>query len=103
MIGVNKGLVGGYFLLKEPGNISVYDIIILMESKICIIEVSDKTDTHSTLHEALIDLQNRIYHYLKSLTLEVLIHKTWPECLEHLTDILEPYYEVTRSRAALEF
>ena len=93
MIGVNRGMIGGYFLLKEPEHINVYDIIILMEGEIRIIEYWEESAIHSTLNEALFDLQSRVTHYLRSLTLDVLIHKTWPQCLEYLTDILKPYYE----------
>ena len=100
MIGVNRGMGGGYFLLKEPAHISVYDIIILMEGRIRIIKDAEDVFVHHTLHEAFQDLQNIITNYLGSLTLDVLLDKTWPQCLEHLTDMMEPYYEAARIKAA---
>jgi len=97
LVGVSMGSGGGYFLLKEPGHISVYDIIVLMEGKIRIADVSSgSTETH-TLYLAFTDLQHRIYHYLSSLTLDVLVHKAWPQCLMLLNDVMEPYYESLHS------
>lgn len=93
LIGTNVGLLGGYYLLREPGNISVYEIITLMEGELRILGTTEKASTHKTLYLAFNDLHHRIYHYLNSLTLEILVSNSWDQCLAILTETLEPYYK----------
>jgi len=102
LVGVSMGMTGGYYLLKEPDNISVYDIIVLMEGEIRVTNAPDEGVAYLTLYQAFNDLQHRIYHYLSSLTLDVLVHQSWSQCLKLLTDTLEPYYEAVRIKAAQE-
>lgn len=96
MLGVSKGSVGGYFLLREPQHISMYEIITLMEGELRILGASQSKSEHHTLYLAFTDLQHRICHYLNSLTLDILVSKSWDQCLAVLNEALEPYYESLR-------
>lgn len=100
MIGVSMGSVGGYFLLREPSQISIYDIIILMEGDFRMPSASENSSTHQTLYLALTDLQQRVFHYLNSLTLDILNSKSWFQCVKLITDAMEPYYKSVQSESA---
>lgn len=93
LLGTSIGSVGGYYLLREPQNISLYDIIILMEGEIRIHRSSEAEAAQYTLYLAFTDLRHRIYHYLSSLTLDILVNNSWDQCLAILTETLEPYYK----------
>jgi Rrf2 family protein len=68
LIGVNKGMSGGFHLLRAPEEISMYDIIALMEGGVNI--PSGAEDGYMALGEAFDFLRDCLETYLRMMTLE---------------------------------
>ena len=97
LVGVSMGSNGGYYLLREPSQITVYEIILLLEGETRILSITGSDDTEQTLFLAFSDLERRIGHYLSSLTLDILANSSWPECLKIVDEALAPYYDSLRN------
>lgn len=97
LIGVSMGSNGGYYLLSEPSRINLYDIILQMEGEVRILGGNGNDESNQIVSLAFADLQRRIGHYLSSLTLDILINSSWPECLRIVDESLAPYYESLRT------
>lgn len=91
LVGVSMGPSGGYYLLKEPSQINVYDIIVLMEGDIRILNTGVDAKKHHTLTSAFSDLQQRFSSYLNTLTLDLLVNKSWHECRKVIAEVMDPY------------
>lgn len=73
IIGVSKGMSGGYILLEDTARINIYDIVILMEGISVPVSESIKGEDELTLNGALSLLKDYIETYLQSITLDMLI------------------------------
>ncbi len=83
-----KGKKGGYVLMRNPSEISVYDINNAFEPGICVIECLRKTNTCKREEGCVArgfwsKLNNLIIDYLKSITLRDLIENR---------EIIDDYY-----------
>jgi DNA-binding IscR family transcriptional regulator len=86
----NGAMSGGYVLLKEPCEISAYDVVILMEGEV---DVPEHTDAPRTPSEQMFDtfglLKQYIDTYLRALTIEKLANKDangWRDELARMVD-----------------
>lgn len=83
LIRVSMGSTGGYSLVKKLDEVSIYDIIVVMEGPMEILKCTEKSvKNYSVLYETYYDLENHISGYLKALTLDALLSKTSSELCE---------------------
>lgn len=76
LIGVNKGMTGGYHLLHDPSQINVYDIIAHMEGGIVIPENSRSIVVENKiLKDAFYHLNDYFKTYLRIMTIDRLTDK----------------------------
>jgi Rrf2 family protein len=79
LIGVYKGVSGGFYLPLAPSEINMYDIIALMEGGISILRRSDVKGDYKMLSGALNLLKDYLETYLRTMTLERLAAKSMGE------------------------
>ena len=92
MIGVSFGPAGGYFLLKNPREFSVYDIITLMEGGVVMpYNARDGPDAESIFQDSLILLKGYVETYLRSLTLDKLVEGNDNEWLTEFSSLVESH------------
>jgi len=80
LVGVNKGMTGGYRLLHDPSQINLYDIIEHMEGGMVIPENSGSAAVkNKMLNEAFILLNDYFTTYLRIMTIDRLTDKSEEE------------------------
>lgn len=93
IIGVSKGSVGGYYLLREPTQISIYDIVVAMEGKILISHRPDddgqKAEKLISLYEVYSLIKHHIINYMTAMTFDILIHKSPEEWRKIVLDLIK--------------
>jgi Rrf2 family protein len=91
-IGVSMGSTGGYYLTKSPDEISIYDIVSLMEGSLEILRYT-KTNVknHDVLYEAYAELESHINGYMQIMTLDVLTKKSKTEWRELVSNMAIQY------------
>lgn len=75
IVGVTKGMSGGYLLLGDTTCINIYDIVTLMEGISVPINERDANQQELSLNGAFLLLKDYIETYLQSITLDMLVGK----------------------------
>ena len=92
MVGVSFGPVGGYSLRKAPMEISVYDIVTLMEGNVISpYNVRDGPDAESRLQDALNFLKTYVETYLRSMTFDKLTNRGANDWAVEFTALVESH------------
>ena len=100
MVGVTLGPMGGYFLLKKPKEISVYDIITLMEGSLIIpYNTRDGPDAESRFQETLNLLKTYVETYLRSMTLDKLTNRGANDWVAEFTALVESHIDSLEKNA----
>ena len=76
LIGTHAGMSGGYCLAKEASDISVYNVVVLLEGDIDI-PACVTPCKHSALHDALSVLIEYLDTYFKTITFDKLAHMSF--------------------------
>lgn len=99
-IKVEFGPDGGYSLAKPLGEISMFDIIMLMEGTLiisrCLMQENHCEEKPCVLHDAYIYLQDCIECYLRNLTIDMLVNQpmnTWQKTIIGKLDELRDQYQ----------
>ena len=94
MVGVSFGPVGGYSLRKAPMEISVYDIVMLMEGNIISpYNVRDGPDTELCFQDAMNFLKTYVETYLRSMTLDKLTNRGANDWAAEITTLVESHID----------
>jgi len=81
IIGSARGKHGGVFLLKKPEEITLYDLYVLFEGKVQVVDCVDEHFTCDfdislcTTRNLWIDLNRHIVEYLKKTTLKTILEE----------------------------
>lgn len=102
MINANMGSEGGYKLTRDPGNITLYDIIALMEGTTRLIpssaEAEESIMSHNTLHAVYQMLQRYWDAFLCEVSIEMMLHKSSADIQTTMLELLQARLD----RAAVE-
>lgn len=78
----SRGASGGYMLIKDPSEITLKDVIYIMDGPVTpvICTENDTCEKYSscTINWLWIDLKNMVDKYLEDITLEALVSKSRP-------------------------
>jgi Rrf2 family protein len=99
LIGATVGMSGGYNLLKEPSQISAYDIVTLMEGVVNIQETGVEAAEQSNLDGALSLLKGYVEAYLNSMTLDRLADKNMEDWNAEFTDMVESHIALLKEKS----
>jgi Rrf2 family protein len=75
---VKRGSQGGYMLAREPKDISIKDVVNVLEGSVSFVanqkvQEENKTSVFMTTHKVWVELESKIVELLSSVTLEDLI------------------------------
>jgi Rrf2 family protein len=75
---VKRGSQGGYLLAREPKDISIKDVVNVLEGSVTFVankkvQQENKTSVFMTTHKVWVELESKIVELLSSVTLEDLI------------------------------
>ena len=90
LIGVNRGMTGGFHLLMEPSQINVFDIIKYMEGGVAVPERGGfASDENNLLFDAFYLLNNYLEAFLQAMTINRLSDKGDDEWLMEIALLVE--------------
>ena len=104
LIVTRAGMSGGVTLNKEASDISVYDVIKLMEGDITIPEYavglpnSDEPYKNSNLLDSLSKVKDYLETYLKTITFDKLVDASVKGSLSEILDLVETHIDEIRQK-----
>lgn len=75
-----RGSQGGYTIVKSPSEITLNDIVNILEGPLCLVESIDEPSSSSTLSTCVtrdiwIEASDRLQQYLESITLDDMVRR----------------------------